>query len=38
MPGWGETFSRQEIGGLVAHLRQLCQCQGPGWSLDGKRP
>jgi len=38
MPPWGETLSREEIRGLVGHIRQLCNCQGPAWSRDGRRP
>jgi len=38
MPPWGETLSRDEIRGLVGHIRQLCNCQGPAWSRDGRRP
>jgi cytochrome c oxidase cbb3-type subunit 3 len=26
MPPWGDVFSDEEIHGLVAHLRKLCQC------------
>lgn len=27
MPGWGATFSDEEIHDLVAYLRQLCDCK-----------
>lgn len=37
MPGWGATFSAEEIRELVAHLRALCQCEGPEWSRDGAK-
>jgi hypothetical protein len=26
MPPWGDVFSDEEIHGLVAYLRKLCQC------------
>jgi mono/diheme cytochrome c family protein len=37
MPPWGATFSPKQIRELVAHLRTLCQCQGPAWSRDDAR-
>ena len=37
MPGWGNTFSAEEIRELVAHLRSLCHCEGPEWSRDGAK-
>jgi cytochrome c5 len=37
MPPWGETLSRDEIWGLVRYMRELCNCQGPAWSRDGRR-
>jgi mono/diheme cytochrome c family protein len=37
MPPWGETLSREEITAMVHHLRELCRCDGPAWSRDGKR-
>lgn len=37
MPPWGETLQPREIQELVRHLRTLCQCQGPQWSLDGAK-
>lgn len=27
MPPWGDIFSDEEIRGLVAYLRELCQCR-----------
>ncbi len=36
MPAWGQRLSPEEIRGLVAYIRQLCQCQGPAWSREGK--
>lgn len=36
MPAWGQKLNHAEIRGLVAYLRQLCQCQGPSWSREGK--
>ncbi|MFQ6046822.1 MAG: c-type cytochrome [Gemmatimonadales bacterium] len=35
MPAFGHTLSRDEIRGLVRHLRKLCRCEGPAWSRDG---
>ncbi|MFC2174084.1 cytochrome c [Acidobacteriota bacterium] len=37
MPSWGLTLSHDEIRQLVAHIRQLCQCEGPAWSRDDKK-
>ena len=37
MPPWGATLERDEIWGLVRHIRQLCNCEGPAWSRDGRR-
>lgn len=34
MPPWGLVLSRDEIEVLVAHIRDLCGCRGPGWSRD----
>jgi mono/diheme cytochrome c family protein len=36
MPAFGATLSRAEIRSLVAHIRTLCKCQGPGWARSGK--
>lgn len=36
MPAWGQRLTPEEIRGLVAYIRQLCQCQGPSWSREGK--
>jgi len=38
MPAWGESLSSKEIRGLVSHIRTLCRCQGPSWSLDNGGP
>ena len=32
MPAFGATLSDAEIRALVAHIRSLCNCQGPAWS------
>ena len=32
MPAWGGTLDAAQIRGLVAHLRELCDCEGPAWS------
>jgi mono/diheme cytochrome c family protein len=37
MPPWGATLARDEIWGLIGHIRQLCNCEGPAWSRDGRR-
>ncbi len=37
MPPWGETLDRDQIWGLVGYIRELCNCQGPAWSRDGRR-
>jgi mono/diheme cytochrome c family protein len=37
MPAFGATLSPTEIRALVAHIRSLCHCQGPGWSRDGAK-
>ncbi|MCH8928163.1 MAG: c-type cytochrome [Candidatus Marinimicrobia bacterium] len=36
MPAFGHTLSRSEIENLVSHIRKLCQCEGPAWSLDNQ--
>ena len=37
MPAFGATLSDAQIRALVAYIRTLCRCQGPGWSRDGDR-
>ena len=37
MPPFGATLSPTEIRSIVAHIRTLCACAGPAWSLDGRR-
>jgi mono/diheme cytochrome c family protein len=37
MPAFGLALSDAEIRSLVRHIRSLCKCQGPEWSMDGKR-
>ncbi|MBI4502542.1 MAG: c-type cytochrome [Gemmatimonadetes bacterium] len=32
MPPFGATLTREDIWGLVRHIRTLCRCQGPTWS------
>jgi mono/diheme cytochrome c family protein len=34
MPAYGETLRTEEIRALVRHIRTLCDCGGPSWSLD----
>ena len=36
MPPWGLLLSREEIEALVVYMRELCNCQGPEWSMDDK--
>lgn len=36
MPPYGETLTREQIRGLVRHLRTLCDCEGPEWSRDNR--
>jgi mono/diheme cytochrome c family protein len=36
MPAFGLTLTREEIWALVRYLRELCRCQGPDWSRDGR--
>lgn len=35
MPAFGTVLSPEQIDALVAHIRTLCDCRGPGWSRDG---
>ena len=35
MPAFGATLPNAEIRALVAQIRTLCKCQGPGWSRHG---
>lgn len=34
MPAFGGSLGRDEIWGLVGHLRELCDCRGPAWYRD----
>lgn len=34
MPPYGNTLQPEQIQKLVAHIRTLCDCDGPSWSLD----
>lgn len=36
MPPFGHSLSRSEIKKLVSHIRKLCRCIGPAWSLDNQ--
>lgn len=40
MPPWGATLTGAEIGALVRHIRSLCRCAGPDWSIGsgGRAP
>ncbi|MGI9627142.1 MAG: c-type cytochrome, partial [Longimicrobiales bacterium] len=37
MPAFGASLSSDQIRSLVTYIRELCQCQGPAWSRDGRR-
>lgn len=37
MPPWGQNISANEIRELVAHIRTLCECEGPAWSRDNRK-
>lgn len=34
MPAYGYTLIDEEIRLLVGYIRKVCNCEGPGWSLD----
>lgn len=34
MPAFGQTLSAADLRALVAHIRTLCACVGPAWSID----
>lgn len=36
MPPFGKTLTRDQIWGLVRHIRSLCRCEGPSWSRDNR--
>jgi hypothetical protein len=36
MPAFGQTLSREQIWRLVRRMRDLCACEGPAWSRDGR--
>jgi len=36
MPPFGMTLERDQIWGLVRHIRSLCRCEGPDWSRDNR--
>ncbi len=38
MPAFGEGLDRASIRGLVAYIRELCDCQGPAWAAGEGRP
>ncbi|NNF27896.1 MAG: c-type cytochrome [Gemmatimonadetes bacterium] len=37
MPAFGGSLSPTQIRSLVLYIRQLCSCEGPAWSRDGRR-
>jgi mono/diheme cytochrome c family protein len=36
MPAFGAMLGREQIRGLVRHIRELCRCDGPRWARDGR--
>ena len=38
MPAFGKSLDNGQIRSLVAYIRTLCNCEGPAWSRDGRRP
>ena len=38
MPAFGGALSPERIRSLVAHIRELCDCEGPSWSGTGGAP
>ncbi len=36
MPPFGGSLTPAEIRALVGHIRDLCRCEGPAWSRDGR--
>ena len=38
MPAFGKSLDHGQIRSLVAYIRTLCNCLGPAWSRDGRRP
>ena len=37
MPAFGASLSPVQIRSLVLYIRELCGCEGPAWSRDGRR-
>lgn len=37
MPAFGASLSPPQIRSLVLYIRELCGCEGPAWSRDGRR-
>jgi mono/diheme cytochrome c family protein len=38
MPAFGGVLSPAEVRSLVRYIRELCRCEGPAWSRDGRAP
>ena len=36
MPSFGQRLTSEQIRALVAYMRELCRCEGPAWSRDGR--
>jgi len=36
MPAFGGSLGRARVRALVRYIRELCDCQGPAWSRDGR--
>jgi mono/diheme cytochrome c family protein len=37
MPGFGQRLESDEIRAIIRYIRELCHCEGPIWSRDGRR-
>ena len=36
MPAFGQSLTTEQIRSLVRYMRELCRCEGPAWSRDGR--
>jgi mono/diheme cytochrome c family protein len=36
MPSFGQRLTSDQIRAVVAYMRELCRCEGPAWSRDGR--
>jgi mono/diheme cytochrome c family protein len=37
MPAFGSVLAPAEVRSLVRYIRELCRCEGPAWSTDGRK-